>query len=94
MRQLSYMAPPQRDWIHLKGSGASNDKLTPRQRDVLMHIANGLRADEIAHELGVSVAMVRKHEADIRKRLGARTNAHAVFLYYLLRHFHRLVVNY
>lgn len=74
------MAKTKRDWILLENS--SRVTLTNRQQAVLNHIANGLRAEEIAFELGCSVAMIRKHEIVIRRKLGAKTNAHAVLLLY------------
>lgn len=73
------MAKTERDWICLDSSGIYKQALlTDRQKLVFRCIANGLRAEEIAFELGCSVAMIRKHEVVIRKKLGAKTNAHAV----------------
>ncbi len=76
MHQLSYMAKVERDWIYLERTNRVT--LTKRQQLVLQHIANGLRAEETAFKLGCSVAMIRKHEAALRKKLGAKTNAEAI----------------
>jgi DNA-binding NarL/FixJ family response regulator len=44
--------------------------LTPRQREVLMLIAQGLSTKKIAHQLNVSVKTVETHRAQIMERLG------------------------
>lgn len=80
------MAKTKRDWIYIDGSSDSKVTLTSRQQLVLNHIANGLRAEEIAFELGCSVAMVRKYESVIRKKFSAKTNAHAVWAFIYGRH--------
>lgn len=52
--------------------------LTPREWDVLFLAAKGLRRDRMAHALGISVATVDLHCANLRKKMGARTTAEAV----------------
>jgi len=79
---IPIMAKIEHDWIYIDLRSDSQATLTKRQQLVLQRIANGQRADEIAYELGCSVAMVRKHETAIRIRLGAKTNAHAIYLYF------------
>jgi DNA-binding NarL/FixJ family response regulator len=45
------------------------DSLTPRQREILRLIAQGVQAKEIAHRLGVSRKTVDAHRAQIMERL-------------------------
>ena len=54
--------------------------LTPRERDCLAFVADGLRTAELAHRLEVSEATVEFHLANARRKLGARTRDHAVAL--------------
>lgn len=49
------------------GQGAA--RLTPRQRDVLVHLARGLSNKEIARQLGVSVKTVEYHRSELIARL-------------------------
>jgi DNA-binding NarL/FixJ family response regulator len=44
--------------------------LTPRQREVLVHIAHGHSTKEIAHRLMVSVKTVETHRLQLMERLG------------------------
>jgi DNA-binding CsgD family transcriptional regulator len=46
--------------------------LTPRQREVLKLIAEGLLSKEIAAELGVSLKTVDTHRTELMRRLGIR----------------------
>ena len=55
-------------------------RLTPRERDCLAFVADGLRTAELAHRLEVSEATVEFHLANARRKLGARTRDHAVAL--------------
>ena len=59
---------------------APDSCLTPRERDCLALVAEGLRTAELAHRLRVSEATVEFHLANARRRLGARTRDHAVAL--------------
>lgn len=52
--------------------------LTPREWDVLFLAAKGLRRDRMAFALGLSVATIDLHCANLRKKMGARTTAEAV----------------
>lgn len=56
--------------------------LSPRQRQTLALIAEGLTDREIADRLNLGVVTVRQHVRDLRTRLGARTRAHAVAIGY------------
>ena len=48
------------------------DSLTPRQREILRLIAQGVHAKEIAHRLTLSRKTVDAHRAQIMERLGIR----------------------
>lgn len=52
--------------------------LTPRETEVLRHLANGLRAEEIGAELHLSPLTVQTHVRKAMARLGARTRTQAV----------------
>lgn len=48
------------------------DALTPRQREILKLIAEGVHTKEIAHRLKLSAKTVESHRAQIMERLGIR----------------------
>ncbi len=54
------------------------EPLTPREREVLSHVAEGRTTGVIARRLGISEATVRSHVEHARDKLGARTRAEAV----------------
>jgi DNA-binding CsgD family transcriptional regulator len=56
------------------------DRLTPRQRTVLEHVAAGATDGEIAAALGISPATVGKHLEQIYARLGVHTRTAAAAL--------------
>lgn len=61
------------------GNGArTSPELSPRQRDVIELVAEGLTSTEIAERLGVSPETVRTHLRNARLKLGASTKAQAV----------------
>lgn len=62
----------------------SDVALSPRETEVLQHIANGLANKQIAVELGISETTVKTHIASLFEKLGASHRAHAVAL--ALRH--------
>jgi len=61
---------------YIKGSCTAVDEpfevLTPRQREVLQLIAEGLLSKEIAAQLGVSLKTVDTHRTELMRRLGIR----------------------
>jgi DNA-binding NarL/FixJ family response regulator len=58
----------------------SNDleKLTPREQDILSHLAKGSYYKEIATELGISLSTVRNHLHEIYHKLHVQSRTEAV----------------
>lgn len=54
------------------------EALTPREREVMGHVAEGRTTAQIAKRLGVSPATIRTHVEHSRDKLGARTRAEAI----------------
>ena len=52
--------------------------LSPREREIMHLMAQGLTAEAIANELSVSVETVRTHVRNAMNKLGARTRAQAI----------------
>jgi DNA-binding CsgD family transcriptional regulator/pimeloyl-ACP methyl ester carboxylesterase len=63
---------------------AAPDGLTPRELDVLRHLAGGDANQEIATRLGLSVHTIERHVANIYRKIDARGRADATA--YALRH--------
>jgi DNA-binding NarL/FixJ family response regulator len=61
-----------RDRDHMRES------LSPREREVLQLIADGLPARQIAQRLGISYSTVRTHVRSISSKLGAHSTVNAV----------------
>ena len=53
-------------------------RLTGREREVLILLAQGLQLDEIAARLGIGSETVRTHVRKAGERLGAANRTHAV----------------
>ncbi len=51
------------------------EQLTPREREVLERVAEGLETPAIARDLGVSQATIRTHVQHMRQKLGVATRA-------------------
>ena len=60
------------------GAPMGKPSLTPREAEVLAHIADGLSHDEIGKQLSISPETVRTHVRKACERLNARTRTHAV----------------
>jgi len=60
------------------GATQGDGKLTEREREVLTALALGETGVEIAARLFIAPDTVRRHVANARRKLGARTRAHAV----------------
>jgi DNA-binding NarL/FixJ family response regulator len=52
---------------------ASDDPLTPREREVLRGIASGLTNKEVAADLGISHRTVETHRENVMRKLGITT---------------------
>ena len=52
--------------------------LTSREREVLTALARGETGDEVATRLVIAPETVRRHVANAREKLGARTRVHAI----------------
>ena len=57
-------------------------ELTPRELEVLRHLARGLSNTEIAHELVIGDATIKTHVARIFSKLDLHDRAQAVVLAY------------
>ena len=57
---------------------ADLDRLTAREREVLVHMAAGATNAEIAEALFVSEATVKSHVGNVFTKLGARDRAAAI----------------
>jgi DNA-binding CsgD family transcriptional regulator len=62
-------------------AAATMDRLTGRQRDVLRLITTGSTTFQVARELDVSVATVRKHVENIFTRVGVETRLQAARIF-------------
>ncbi len=60
------------------GGASTKPALTPRESEVLAHVADGLSHDEIGKRLSISPETVRTHVRKACERLNARTRTHAV----------------
>ncbi|MEP2757732.1 response regulator transcription factor [Parvibaculum sp.] len=60
--------------------GAGQEKLTPRQRQVLQELGKGRSNQEIARVLGISIATVKLHVNAILQSLGVRNRTEAAII--------------
>jgi two-component system, NarL family, invasion response regulator UvrY len=56
------------------------DELSPRETEILRLLASGWSAEDISGALHLSVKTVRNYHYQIKGKLGARTDAHLVWL--------------
>lgn len=55
------------------GRAAADDPLTPRKREVVQAIAEGLSNKEISRRLGIGVKTVETHRASVMRKIGAHS---------------------
>jgi len=60
--------------------GSPLDELGPRETEILRLIASGWSAEEISASLHLSLKTVRNYHYQIKAKVGARTDAHLVWL--------------
>jgi PAS domain S-box-containing protein len=58
--------------------GNDDPELTPRQLEVLRHLAMGASTGQIADRLGISIQTVRNHVRDLLRGLGVHSRLEAV----------------
>jgi len=72
---------PRLDRILLSPRATANiPQLSPREREVMHLMAEGLTAEAIGERLGISVETVRTHVRNVIRKLQARNRVHAVAL--------------
>jgi len=64
----------------IAGGRSILERLTPREADILRQIALGSTSQEIAATLNVSIKTVQNHHYRIKDKIGARSDAHLVWL--------------
>jgi two-component system invasion response regulator UvrY len=64
----------------LARSASPLDELGPRETEILRLFASGWAAEEISEALHLSLKTVRNYHYQIKAKLGARTDAHLVWL--------------
>jgi DNA-binding NarL/FixJ family response regulator len=64
----------------LAGSPQFVDALSPRETEILRLLASGMDSEEIAALLNLSPKTVRNHHYTIKSKIGARNDAHLVWL--------------
>ena len=64
----------------LSGAEHLTESLTPRETEILRLLATGLASEEIAPLLNLSQKTVRNHHYAIKAKIGARSDAHLVWL--------------
>jgi len=57
--------------------GATSERLSAREREVLLWVANGLRNQQIAEQLGIRPATVKRHLENLYAKLGVAGRAEA-----------------
>lgn len=64
--------------------GGAGEAMTPRELQVLRHLADGIGNKDVAQVLGISIKTVETHRATIMRKIGARSAVDMVR--YAIRH--------
>jgi PAS domain S-box-containing protein len=75
MRAIPHAAAPAGTGNH---QGRRSRLLSPREREILGHLARGLTGEQIAERLVLSPETIRTHIRNAREKLGASTRVEAV----------------
>ncbi|MGG7645048.1 response regulator transcription factor [Rhodovulum sp. YNF3179] len=72
-------------WFHDESDGAAHrhglpGSLTPKERDVLAGLCEGMSNKEISIQLDISLETVKMHVRNLMKKLGAKNRTHAVLI--------------
>jgi FixJ family two-component response regulator len=62
----------------LEGTRANFERLTPREREILHHVAGGLMNKQIAAHMGLAEITVKIHRGNLSRKMGARSLADLV----------------
>src|SRR5246127_500428 len=49
------------------------DSLTPREREIMIHVVQGRLSKQIAHDLGISEATVKVHRSNLMRKMSIRS---------------------
>lgn len=60
------------------GTGAPHDRLTPREHEVMLKIAQGISLTDIGQQLCLSVKTIGTHRSRVLEKLGVASNAEIV----------------
>ncbi|MEM7657507.1 MAG: LuxR C-terminal-related transcriptional regulator [Bacteroidota bacterium] len=64
----------------LKSLSGRPQPISPREREVLVLVAEGLTTEQIGEKLSIAEGTVRKHREHLRKKAGAQNAAHLINL--------------
>jgi DNA-binding CsgD family transcriptional regulator len=65
-------------WVRVGPNQPERSRLTPREREVMTLVADGLNSGDVAERLYLSTETVKSHVHNAMRKLDAHTRAHAV----------------
>ncbi len=77
VRRVAHATDPLPETKALLASLPSSEPLTPRELEVLRHLAEGLTNQSIGERLGIGVGTVRTHVANVLAKLGVERRTEA-----------------
>jgi len=69
------------EYFNQKGAAAPDIRLSPREQEILEHLAKGYLYKEIAAALGISFDTVQWHIRNIYEKLHVRSRSEAIAKY-------------